>query len=59
MTYANPSPVGERELAAINASAEASSVFDADDWDDAVDAAEMDCALLRESLLSSASDEFE
>jgi hypothetical protein len=47
--------IGERELAEINARADASLTYDDDAWDDAVRAAEDDCASLRESLLASTS----
>ena len=54
MSAANRLRIGERELEALNAQAEASLTFDDEAWDDAVRAAEDDCASLRESLLASA-----
>jgi len=46
---------GERELAALNARADASLTYDDEAWDDAVRAAEDDCASLCESLLADTS----
>ena len=59
MNRANRPQIGEAELAAINARAEASLTFDDDAWDDAVQAADDDCASLCESLLGCASGDFE
>lgn len=56
MDHAHRPPIGEQELAALNARAEAALTFDDDTWDDAVRAAEDDCASLCESLLSCTSD---
>jgi hypothetical protein len=44
--------IGERELAELNARAEASLTYDDDAWDDAVRDSEADCASLCESLLT-------
>ena len=52
MNPANRTRIREQELAALNARAEASLTYDDDAWDDAVRAAEDDCASLCESLLS-------
>jgi|KBSSwiStaDraftv2_1062776.scaffolds.fasta_scaffold317468_2 hypothetical protein len=49
----------EQELAALNARAEAALTFDDDAWDDAVRAADDDCASLCESLLSDVRGDFE
>ena len=43
--------IGERELAELNARAEASLSYDDQAWDDAVRDAEDDCTSLCESLL--------
>ena len=51
--------IGERELEALNARADAALTYDDDAWDDEVRAAEDDCASLCESLLSGTSDERE
>ena len=52
MNPENRHRIGERELEELNAQAEASLTFDDEAWDDAVRAAEDDCASLCESLLS-------
>ena len=52
MNAANRPRIGERELEELNAQAEASLTFDDEAWDDAVRAAEDDCASLCESFLS-------
>jgi hypothetical protein len=59
MNPANRPGIGEQELATLNARAEASLTYDDDAWDDAVRAAEDDCALLCESLFSCTSDDLE
>jgi hypothetical protein len=59
MNPPNRPRIAEEELAALNARAEASLAYDDDAWDDAVRAAEDDCASLCESLLSCTSGEFE
>lgn len=50
-TTMRPRASREQELAALNARADASLTYDDDAWDDAVRAAEDDCASLCESLL--------
>jgi hypothetical protein len=52
MNPANRHIIGERELAELNARAEASLTYDDEAWDDAVRGAEDDCTSLCESLLS-------
>jgi hypothetical protein len=51
--------IGEEELAALNARAEASLIDDDDTWEDAVRAADGDCATLCETLLSCTTGEIE
>ena len=54
MKPANRRPMGEEELAAINARAEAALTYEDDAWDDVIRETEDDCASLCESLLSCA-----
>jgi len=54
MKPANSRPMGEEELAAINARAEAALTYEDDAWDDVIRETEDDCASLCESLLSCA-----
>ena len=58
-TTMRPQAVREQDLAALNAQAEATLTYDDDAWDDAVRAAEDDCASLCESLLSEVRGELE
>jgi len=51
--------MGEEELAAINARAEAALTYDDDAWDDVIRETEDDCASLCESLLSCAGNDSE
>jgi hypothetical protein len=59
MNPPNRPRIAEEELAALNARAEASLTYDDDAWDDAVRAAEDDCASLCESLLACTSGDIE
>ena len=59
MKPANRPRIGEEELEALNARADAALTDDDEAWDEAIRAAEDDCASLRESLLSGASGELE
>ena len=59
MKPANRPRIGEEELEALNARADAALTDDDEAWDEAVRAAEDDCASLRESLLSATSGELE
>jgi len=52
MNPANRARTAERELAELNARADAALTYDDDAWDDAVRAAEDDCTSLCESLLA-------
>ena len=54
MKPANRRPMGEDELAAINARAEAALTYEDDAWDDVIRETEDDCASLCESLVSCA-----
>lgn len=51
--------IDEEELAALNARAEASLIDDDNTWEDAVRAADGDCATLCESLLSGTTGDIE
>ncbi len=55
MDIAHRSRIAERDLAEINARAEASLPYDDEAWDDAVRAADDACASLCESLRAGAS----
>jgi hypothetical protein len=59
MKPANRPRIGEEELEALNARADAALTDDDEAWDEAVRAAEDDCASLRESLLAATSGELE
>lgn len=60
MRNASGRAIGEKELAEMNASVEASLALGDDDWADAVAAAEAECAMLCGSLaLTTADIDFE
>ena len=59
MNPANRATIGERELAELNARAEATLTYDDEAWDDVIQAAEDDCTSLCESLLAGAGDDRE
>ena len=59
MNPTNRPRIGERELAALNAQAESTLAYDDETWDDALRAAEDDCASLCESLRSATGGDFD
>lgn len=59
MKPTNHPVIGEQELAAINARAEASLLYDADAWDDATDASSVDYTTLCDSVILSAFGDFD
>jgi hypothetical protein len=58
-TTMRPRGIREQDLEDLNARAEAALTYDDDAWDDAVRAAEADCASLCESLLVDVRGDFE
>ena len=58
-TTNRPRPTCEQELAALNAQADAAVTYEDEAWDDALRAAEDDCASLCESLLTDARGDLE